>query len=81
MSENFLEKNSEKDEKSSKNLKKCCKNCAHYYRDGVGTPGFSLHDSWWVCNITNSWHLPNWPFKNGCKHFELDPYLREDFDG
>ncbi len=61
-------------------FEKSCKNCAHYYRDSVGTPGFSHSDYWWTCDITNSWHLPNWPFENGCKHFELDPYLREDFD-
>ncbi len=59
---------------------KSCKNCSHYHRNSVGTPGFSHHDWWWECDITNSWHLPNWPFENGCMHFELDPYLRDDFD-
>lgn len=56
---------------------KKCTNCKFFERKSVGTRGTMSYEEWYECSETNSHHLPNFPFSNGCKEYEIDPYLEK----
>lgn len=60
-------------------IKKSCETCAYIYDDSD-----SYQPAWWCCDWNNGEHsidcLPTFPFKNGCKHFELHHVYTVDWD-
>ena len=61
-------------------IKKCCEHCAYVSDESAD---YSLV-VYWVCDHSEKMfgvvNLKNFPFKNGCKHFEPNPIFTVDWD-
>lgn len=57
-------------------VKRCCENCQQIYNDSD-----SYQPAWLRCSeYPFMENLSSFPFKNGCKHFELHWTYAEDYD-